>query len=100
MAVVIKKLLSGRRKGGLWQALPPPTPTQLQVGGTLLQEHHAERARGLRHNPSVSLRQRAAPAFAGAQLSLYPLMTPETPPTPPSGGIVISSGLIKKSTAI
>lgn len=42
MAIVIKKLLSERRKGGLWCDWFLP---QLQVGGALLEEHHVEQFR-------------------------------------------------------
>lgn len=88
-----KKLLSARRKGGLWCASPRFPPTQLQVGGTLLQEHHAER-------PGVSDTARLCGYVS--PLPLHSLRTTLTlsshdtrnAPRGPIGGIVISAGLM------
>lgn len=88
-----KKLLSARRKGGLWCASPRFPPTQLQVGGTLLQEHHAER-------PGVSDTARLCGYVSPLPLhSLHTTLTlsshdTRNAPRGPIGGIVISAGLM------
>lgn len=73
--------------------LPSLPPTQLQVGGTLLQEHHAER-------PGVSDTARLCGYVSPLPLhSLHTALTlsshdTRNAPRGPIGGIVISAGLM------
>lgn len=79
MAVVIKKLLSERRKGGLWRAcslFPPPS--------CRLEEHcfrsTTQSGPGSQTQLVCVATSARCPCIHCTQLSLYPLMTPEMLP--------------------
>lgn len=79
MAVVIKKLLSAGRKGGLWCAyslFPPPS--------CRLEEHCFRSTTQSRPGSQTQLvcvaTSARCPSIHCTQLSLYPLMTPEMLP--------------------
>lgn len=93
-AVVILKSSCLREERGVCGAPPLASPpTQLQVGGTLLQEHHAER-------PGVSDTARLCGYVSPLPLhSLHTTLTlsshdTRNAPRGPIGGIVISAGLM------